>query len=187
MREPKPWTVLSSRTLYEDKWVRLRGDTCRTAGDHVVSDYHVLEYPHWSHVVALDGDHIILVRQFRHGAGSMSLELPGGMVDADDTDIAQAAARELLEETGYQADQIRLIASLSPNAATHANKAHVSLAENVRLVDQQSLDGSEAIEILRMPVAEAVQIALTGGMLQSMHAGLLMIGLNAAGRLPRLL
>jgi 8-oxo-dGTP pyrophosphatase MutT (NUDIX family) len=183
MTEIKPWRVLSSRTLYQDPWVRVRGDECETAAGHVLGAYHVFEYRDWTHVVALDAeDHIVLVRQYRHGYGGLSLELPGGMMDAGDPDAAAAAARELEEETGYRAPSIRHIAALSPNPATHANRLHVSLAEGVTPTGAQHLDGSEAIEIVRLPVAEAVRIALSGGMIQAMHVGLLMIGLKAARR-----
>ena len=183
MTIPKPWKVLSSRSLYEDPWVRVRGDECETVDSHVLGAYHVFEYRDWTHVVALDGDDIILVRQYRHGAGQISLELPGGMMDAEDPDPASAAARELLEETGYSAPSIRLVQSLSPNPATHANRLHVSLAEGVILAGDQALDGSEVIEIVKLTIAEAVAIALSGGMVQAMHVGLMMIGLQAAGRL----
>jgi 8-oxo-dGTP pyrophosphatase MutT (NUDIX family) len=180
----KPWRVLSSRTLYEDKWVRLRGDECETGDGHILGAYHVLEYRDWSHVVAIDADdHVILVRQYRHGAGIISLELPGGMVDDGETDPAAAAARELMEETGYHAPSIRHVLTLSPNPATHANRMHVSLAEGVTPTGVQNLDGSEAIEIVRVPVAEAVRLAISGGIVQAMHVAALLAGLNAAGRL----
>lgn len=188
MSEIKPWRVLSSRTLYEDPWVRLRGDACETAGGKVLGNYHVLEYRDWSHVVAIDADdHVILVKQYRHGAGIISLELPGGMVDDGDPDPAAAAARELMEETGYRAPSIRHVLTLSPNTATHANRMHVSLAEGVTPTGTQQLDGSEAIEILRVPVAEAVRLAMTGGIQQAMHVAALLAGLNAAGRLKAVL
>lgn len=184
MSEIKPWRVLSSRTLYEDPWVRMRGDACETASGKVLGSYHVLEYRDWSHVVAIDTDDmVILVRQYRHGAGIIAPELPGGMVDDGESDPAAAAARELMEETGYHAPSIRHVLTLSPNTATHANRMHISLAERVTPTGTQHLDGSEAIEILRVPVAEAVQLALTGGIQQAMHVAALFAGLNAAGRL----
>ena len=113
----------------------------------------------------------------------MTLELPGGMMDPGDADAAAAAARELEEETGYVAPSIRHVAALSPNPATHANRLHVALAEGVTPTGRRHLDGSEAIEIELLSVAEAVRLALSGGMIQAMHVGLMMIGLNAAGRL----
>ena len=184
MSEIKPWRVLSSKTLYEDPWVRVRGDTCETAAGHILGAYHVFEYRDWTHVVAIDSDdHVILVRQYRHGFGGLSLELPGGMMDPDDADAATAAARELLEETGYQAPNIRHIAAMSPNPATHANRVHVSLALGVTATGTQDLDGSEQIEIVRLPIAEAVALSLSGGMIQAMHVAFLMMGLEAAGRL----
>lgn len=180
----RPWQVRASRTLYEDPWVRMRGDECETTPGHVLGAYHVLEYRDWTHVVALDAeDRIVLVRQYRHGYGGLSLELPGGMMDPGDADAAAAAARELEEETGYLAPSILHVAALSPNPATHANRLHVSLAVGVTPTGRRHLDGSEAIEIERLTVPEAVRLAMGGGMIQAMHVGLMMIGLNAAGRL----
>ena len=53
----------------------------------------------------------------------------------------------------------------------------------MRPTGRRHLDGSEAIEIERLTVPEAVRLAMGGGMIQAMHVGLMMIGLNAAGRL----
>ena len=67
-------------------------------------------------------------------------------------------------------------------AAPGASIIH-GLAEGVTPTGRRHLDGSEAIEIELLSVAEAVRLALSGGMIQAMHVGLMMIGLNAAGRL----
>lgn len=184
MSRLRPWRVTGSRTLYEDSWVRVRGDDCVTAEGAPLGHFHVLEYRDWVHVVAIDAeDQIILVRQYRHGLGGVSLELPGGMVDAADADMSTAAARELMEETGYAAPSMIHLQTLSANSATHTNRLHALLAENVVPASGQCLDPSEEIEIVRLPVAEAVRTALGGGIVHAMHVAVLMIGLQAAGRL----
>ena len=188
MSRLRPWRVTGSRTLYEDPWVRMRGDDCVAGDGRPLGHFHVLDYRDWVHVVAIDADdHVILVRQYRHGFGGLSLELPGGMVDAADPDIPTAAARELMEETGYAAPVMRLLQTLTPNSATHTNRLYALLAEGVVPAGGQRLDEGEEIEIVRLPVAEAVRTALSGGMVHAMHIAALLMGLQAAGRLKSVL
>ena len=178
------WTVTGSRHLHRDRWLSVRADDCVTQSGAIVAPFYVLEYPDWVHVVALDrADHVLLVRQYRHGLGGMSLELPGGMMDKADADPVAAGMRELAEETGYAGDDRRLIASLSPNPATHANRLHVVLAQNVEPRRETSLDETEDVFCERVPCAEAVRLALEGGIMHAAHAGLLLMALKAAGRL----
>jgi 8-oxo-dGDP phosphatase len=179
------WIVNQSRYVFRDRWVTLRADDCVTSSGVEVAPFYVLEYPDWVHVVALDDDnHIILVRQYRHGYGGSSLELPGGVMDANDRDPIATAMRELAEETGYSCDRCRLVGSLSPNPGTHTNRAHVVLAKPAHLTRPPTPEADEDITVIRMPVGDAVQAALTGEMVHVQHVGLLMIGLKAAGLFP---
>jgi 8-oxo-dGTP pyrophosphatase MutT (NUDIX family) len=100
--EPPPWTTTHSEILLEDRWIRLRADRLRTQQGVEIAPWYVLDYPDWCVVVALTEDQrLVLVRQWRHGAQSWSLELPGGVIDRTDRDPVAAAQRELQEETGY--------------------------------------------------------------------------------------
>jgi ADP-ribose pyrophosphatase len=74
---------------------------------------------------------ILLVRQFRVAAGAMTLELPAGHVDPGETP-EQAARRELLEETGYEADAFEPLATLSPSVARFTNRMWCFYASNAR-------------------------------------------------------
>jgi 8-oxo-dGTP pyrophosphatase MutT (NUDIX family) len=75
------------------------------------------------------------VRQYRHGSREITLEIPGGIIDPGE-EPAEAAARELIEETGYQAAGVRSLGSLNPNPALFGNRVHTFLAENVELVGE---------------------------------------------------
>ncbi|MCH2169421.1 NUDIX hydrolase [Myxococcota bacterium] len=74
-----------------------------------------------------------MVRQYRHGARKDTLEVPGGMVDPGESP-SQAAARELLEETGYRAQQIERLGSVNPNPALFGNRLHCFLATGAKRV-----------------------------------------------------
>jgi len=117
----------------------------------------VLDAPDWAVVVPVierDGRRFILaVRQFRHGAGISMTEFPGGVVEPGE-DPAAAAARELLEETGYQAERIVPLGSCNPNPAFMSNTIHAFAATGLTRVAGQSLDEHEIIEVEEIPEDE---------------------------------
>jgi ADP-ribose pyrophosphatase len=76
-------------------------------------------------------DELLLVRQYRQGVQAMTLELPSGHVEPGDSPET-AARKELLEETGYEADTFELIASLSPSTARFSNRLWCYIARNAR-------------------------------------------------------
>ncbi len=84
--------------------------------------------PPWVNIVPVTSDRqIICIRQFRHGTNSITLEIPGGLVDPGE-DPASAAARECLEETGYQVDAVESLGTLSPNPALFPNTLYTYMA-----------------------------------------------------------
>lgn len=179
------WQVTSSRTVLKDRWIDLRAESCVTASGTVIEPYYVLTYPDWVHVVALtDADELVLVRQYRHGVGTTVLELPGGAADASDADMAAAARRELLEETGFGAADIQHITTLFPNPATQSNRLHIMLATGLRREAAQSLDpGEDGLVVEFVPLSVALA-GLQGGLIgQAMHVAGLLLALAKAGRL----
>jgi 8-oxo-dGDP phosphatase len=147
-----------------------------------VAPFYILEYPDWVHVLVLDETGgLILVRQYRHGFGDCTLELPGGAMDATERDPVHTARRELLDETGYSSDSMHLITSLSPNPSSHANRLHLVLARGIRLTSSPSPDRGEDIQVERVTVEAALALAFSGRMAHAQHVGLLLIGLKAAG------
>jgi len=179
----QPWTVKASRDVIRDRWIRLRADDCVTAEGTEVSPYYVLGYPDWVQVVALDEeDHVILVEQYRHAFGGMALELPAGAIDREDPSPLAAGGRELAEETGYVADEWRYVGKLSPNPATHTNFCHTVLAQNVRAGGRLLNDPAEQIRVVRVPRREAIQLAMSGRLLNAMHVASLAVALSAVGK-----
>src|SRR5450432_702626 len=100
--DPKMWDVLSSKYLSSKPWLTLRQDQVRLPAGNVIEEYFVLEYPAWVNVIAITlDDRFVLVRQYRHGLGTVHYELTAGVCDAKDGNPEVSARRELLEETGY--------------------------------------------------------------------------------------
>jgi 8-oxo-dGTP pyrophosphatase MutT (NUDIX family) len=178
------WSVVSSETIHADRWLNVRADTCVTTKGETVSPYYVLDYPDWVQVVAItDDDQIVLIRQYRHAAADVLLELPGGTVDPQDDNPEQAMRRELLEETGFSADEFRHVISLSPNPATHTNMVHTYLALGARLTGAQNTDPGEDIGVELMPVSAVIAGLPSGLFQQSMHVASVVLALVAAGRI----
>jgi len=184
MTKPSPWTTLGSTVLIEDRWIRLRAERIRTANGTEIAPWYVLDYANWACVVALTADdRLVLVRQWRQGAKAWCLELPGGVMDPDETDPVATARRELLEETGYAAPEWRTLYAAFPNPSTQSNRLHVVLATGAAPAAPVAHEPGEAITVETLPVAE-VLAGLGQGMIgQSMHVGAILVGLAAVGRI----
>ena len=96
---------------------------------------------------------IVMVRQWRHGARTVTLEIPGGIVDPGETAL-RAAERELLEETGYRAEQLEHIGVVNPNPALFGNRVDTFLARGARRVAEVANEGHEETSVELVPAGE---------------------------------
>ena len=149
---PTPWEVRGSDVIVEDRWIRLRADTCVDAAGRIITPYYVLEPAEWISVLALnvDGDAIV-VEEYRHGAGIVALGTIGGAVDADESP-QDAAARELREETGYESAEVIDLGATWAKFGNHTNRVHHFLARDCVRVSEQSLDDGELITVRVLPL-----------------------------------
>jgi 8-oxo-dGTP pyrophosphatase MutT (NUDIX family) len=87
----------------------------------------------WLMTVPLtDGGELVMVRQYRHGSGEASLEIPGGLDDGAGERPEEGAARELAEETGYGGGVLQFLGALRPQPALMSNRVRIYLARGVR-------------------------------------------------------
>ena len=105
---------------------------------------------------------VVCVRQYRAGTDTVTLELPGGMVDPEDANTVVAGRRELLEETGYSANEFLDLGFVDPNPALQSNRCGTVLALNAHSVGPQQLDGSEEIDLACVPLADIPGLILDG-------------------------
>lgn len=104
---------------------------------------------------------IVVAKQYRPGPECIMYELPGGGADPGE-DLAQAAARELLEETGYVSDEPLVAIGKNCADAYTNNINHYFLAKNCYKQSDQQLDDTEFIEVLELEPAELLAHARAG-------------------------
>lgn len=169
-----PWTVIDERPLAKTRWLDARVERCRTPSGAVVDDYTVLHYPDWSVAVPLTTDRrLVMTRQWREGAQALSLECPGGVVDAGETAEA-AAARELMEETGYRGTPAGALLKVRPNPATQRNWLHAAVFTDCERVAPPAGDATEVLDVILMSGAEVLHQIRSGALIHGLQVGVLM-------------
>ncbi len=127
----------------------------------IEGDYIAVDAPHWVVVIPKLDDKFIMVRQWRHAAGEISIEFPGGVGEpGEDPEIS--ATRELEEETGYRAHKMTHLGTFGPNPALFSNQIHFYLAEELEDTGKQNLDADEVLEFLQVPVDEVIDMCGRG-------------------------
>src|SRR5471032_2711520 len=139
----KKWKTLSSTYIHRSNWATLRKDVCEMSDGRIVDDYYVLEYPDFAGAVAITEDNkVLMVQQYRQAAGVVSLEIPGGVIDAGEKPL-DAIKRELLEETGYTFENVEQVCVIYPNPSTANNQFYCFLATGGKKVREAELEELE--------------------------------------------
>lgn len=181
---PFDWTTTASKTLIQNEWLTLHEDTCEMPDGTEIAPYYTMHYPDWVNIVALTPeDEVITIRQYRHGVKQTILEIPCGRIDPEDESSLVAAHRELLEETGYQCDDLRQTGSMYANASSHTNLGHTFVGTNAQKVASQNLDESEQIEVILTPLSDVIAMLDSDTLLPTSLHATLFYALRALGRL----
>jgi len=143
----------------------LRDDVIRFP-DGAEAVYTVMTNPDSAFVVPFfDNGDTMLVRQWRHAWDESSWEVPAGTFDAGEEPLA-CARRELAEETGLVASRYSSLGVVH-GAAFLTGRAHMFLAEDITQADRRPETYEQDMEVLRLPLAEALEAALGGGIVHS--------------------
>ena len=158
-----PWETLEASAVYDCRVFSVTEHRRRSPRTGELHDFYVLDSSDWVNIVPLTADQrVVMVRQYRHGIGQFTLEVPGGMVDAQDVSPLEAARREMQEETGYDSDDVVPLGVIHPNPAIQTNRCHSFLARNVELKSVVSFDSTEECEVVLAPLDEIPDLIRQG-------------------------
>ena len=144
----KEWKLKKDTKLNDYKVFSTRKKETVSPKDGAIHDFYVIDAPNWVQIIAVtEENNIVLVKQFRHGTGEFSLEIPGGMIDPGESPL-ECARRELLEETGFTSSEWKRVGKIRPNPAIMSNSCSVFLAVNCEKTSEPCPDGTEEIETL---------------------------------------
>ncbi len=157
-----PWNVVASEPVLETRIFTLRKNLARSPATGREAEFQVLDAPDWVNVIALTpDDHVLLIRQYRHGTSEITVEIPGGTVDPGESPL-HAAQRELLEETGFEASEWEACGVVEPNPAFLSNRTHTFVARGARRTGPQRPDDHEEIDFELSPIDRLPELLRDG-------------------------
>jgi 8-oxo-dGTP pyrophosphatase MutT (NUDIX family) len=155
-----PWKTLASKQVYDNPWIAVREDkVIRPDGEPGI--YGVVHFKNIAvGILPIEGDHIYLVGQYRYPLEQYSWEIPEGGCPIGEEPF-RAAQRELREETGLEAKHWRLLGEAYLSNSVADEYAVWFLASGLVPGERQP-EGTEALEVRRLPLREALSMALGG-------------------------
>jgi 8-oxo-dGTP pyrophosphatase MutT (NUDIX family) len=153
------WKEESRKTVFTCPVFSVGERVCRSPDDKLKT-FTVLDSSDWAIVIPVveteQGRRFVMVKQWRPGAGQLSLEFPGGVFQPLE-DPAKAAARELQEETGYRPNKIHKIGEFSPNPAIMSNRVYFFLAEELENTGKPEPDDDEYLETVLVDAGDVIR------------------------------
>jgi ADP-ribose pyrophosphatase len=152
--------MISSKRIYEGRIINLRIDHV-TLPNGETGTREIVEYAGAVAIVPLnEKGELLLVRQYRYAVGQTLLEIPAGKIEPGE-DYATCAGRELLEETGYAAGNLKHMISFYSTPGFTNEQIHLFLATGLTL-KKQDLDDDEFIDVEQVKLEQALEMILSG-------------------------
>ncbi|HEY43092.1 MAG TPA: NUDIX hydrolase [Anaerolineae bacterium] len=163
MSDLKPWKTLRSKLLLDHSpWLRVYEDQVALPDGRVIDGYIRLEEPDFVIVVPVQADGLIgLIRSYKHGIGAVDLQPPAGYLESDE-DTLIAAKRELLEETGCEAEGWEKLGSYVISGNRGSGWAHLFLAIDCKQVTQPDSGDLEEQEVIWLPIDDVHRLWTEG-------------------------
>ena len=157
------WAVLESRTLLSiPPFLSVRSERVALPDGQEVADFYQVDLPSFVCIYAeIENGHILVIRQYKHGARQVSLTFPGGNIEAGETPL-EAARRELREETGYEAGRWLTLGEYVNNANQGCGRAHLFVAKDCRRVCQPDSGDLEEMQVMAMHLEDIMAAAKRG-------------------------
>ena len=161
--ELEPWEVLDSRDLLDaSPYLKVRAETVRLPDGRTVENFYQLDQPDYAvmYVETEDGK-VVMLRTYKHGPRRVSLTFPAGAIEPGEEPLA-AARRELLEETGYAADDWTALGGFVVGANARGATCHMFHARGARKVAEPDNGDLEDMRIELHSARELIDAAARG-------------------------
>lgn len=181
MRTPLKWTLSKRETVFHNSFLNLHRDNCShpTLGDH---NFYIFDMRDWVNITPITPEgEVVLVKQYRRGTDSITLEIPAGSLDPGETDAHQAALRELREETGYVPRELQLLGKVAVNPAIMSNHCYLYLATDCVQKLEIAPDPTEEITLELVPLKQIRQMIKSGEIVHSLGLLGLVMALDHLG------
>ena len=157
----KKWKTKKTAQLIDTHWVKVRRDTVELPNGQTIEDFYAITINDAAAIVALDdAGNIILKKEYRYCYDRDLIEIPAGTFEEGETDGLSVAKRELLEETGYISEDWQYLGATVESSAKLTNYMHIYFANHCRKVTGQHLDATEEVDVLLMPLGQAVDMVM---------------------------
>lgn len=165
MPVPRPWHTESSETILDlQPWLSIIKDTVKLPSGRVVDDYYRIEAPDYVLISAQRDDGAILMeRHYKQCLGRIILTSPAGGVDEGETPL-EAARRELVEETGFEAEEWKALGSFVVDGTRGICTAHLFSAKKLKYVVAPKVDDMEQFDLQFLNVME-IRAAVSDGLI----------------------
>lgn len=152
--------TIESVEVFSGRLVKLRVDRVRLPNGRETTREIVVHRGAVAVVPMLDGDRVVMVRQFRQAAGEVLMEIPAGTLEPDEDPVA-CAQRELQEEIGYRADEMTLMFKSYLAPGYSSEMLHTFIARGLSKASAVH-DPDEFIEVAEVPLHHAVEMIRSG-------------------------
>ena len=154
MRKIKKWEVLEEIDVSPSSWFPLFKNKVKFPNGKVIDDYYLSKQSDTAMIVAFTKKkEMIFVKQYKHGAGDVIIELPAGMIRKGNTPEKEALL-ELEEETGYITEILQPLGVSIQNPTKSTARVYGFIARMAEPLGRQNFDENEDIEVVLIPVGK---------------------------------
>ena len=177
-----PERTLESRQVFQGKLIQVRVEQVGLP-DGTTAQREIVDHPGAVCIVAVDDEwNVLMVRQYRKAVGASLLEVPAGTLESGEEPL-ECAERELREETGFAARTFKLLGEFWTAPGFTTERMHAFLATALR-PDALPGDADERIEVERVPMSRAAEMARKGEIHDAKSIAALLMAEGAVGATP---